>query len=120
MIDRRGEDFPKSARLKKRSQFLTLAREGQRTHTPHFIVLSKVNGAEQNRLGITVTTRVGNAVVRNRIKRWVREFFRRERTAIAGARDFVVIAKKGAENLSLSEVAGEIRTALIHGKNRQR
>ena len=115
-----GESFPKRARLTKRSEFLTLALQGSRIHAVHFVILSKANDSGRNRLGITVTTRVGNAVVRNRIKRLVREFFRRETGRISQAQDIVVIAKKGAEKLSLGEVAGELRTALTQGRSRQR
>src|ERR1043165_7677796 len=50
-----GEGFPKRARLTKRSEFLTLTREGKRVHTSHFIVLRKGNNVGQNRIGITVT-----------------------------------------------------------------
>jgi ribonuclease P protein component len=115
-----GESFPKRDRLTKRSQFLTLSRQGRKIHTSHFVILSKGNDLQQNRLGITVTTRVGNAVIRNRIKRLVREFFRRHKGQSSTARDIVVIAKRGAETLSLSEVAGEIRTALTQGRSWQR
>jgi len=74
----------------------------------------------QNRLGVTVTTRVGNAVVRNRIKRLVRESFRRRKEAALHGRDIVVIAKRGAEELSLGEVTAELETALTQGRSRQR
>jgi ribonuclease P protein component len=120
MTSRGGEDFSKRVRLTKRSEFLALSREGRRAHSSHFIVLSKTNDLGENRLGITVTTRVGNAVIRNRIKRLVREFFRREKDQTLRGEDIVVIAKRGAETLSLSEVAGELRPALNHGRSRQR
>src|SRR3954466_2645705 len=103
-----GEGFPKRARLTKRSEFLTLSREGKRVHTSHFIVLTKGNDMGQSRLGITVTTRIGNAAVRNRIKRLVREFFRRHKDRMLKASDIVVIAKQGADRLSLVGVAGEL------------
>jgi ribonuclease P protein component len=119
-VPRGGEGFPKRFRLTKRSEFLTLSRRGNRTHAAHFVILSQPNDTGQCRLGITVTTRVGNAVIRNRIKRLVREFFRRERSRIPQARDIVVIARRGAEELSLSAVAGELRAALSQGKSRQR
>ena len=109
------ERFPRRSRLTKRSEFLTLSRLGKRVHTSHFVVLSQGNDTGENRLGITVTTRVGKAVTRNRIKRLVREFFRRRRGDAPHARDIVVIAKRGAEKLSLSEVAGELRGALDQG-----
>ncbi|HEY2986884.1 MAG TPA: ribonuclease P protein component [Candidatus Binatia bacterium] len=114
------ESFPKRDRLTKRSEFLTLSRQGRKIHTSHFVVLRKGNDRQQNRLGITVTTRVGNAVIRNRIKRLVREFFRRQKGQTAPAQDIVVIAKRGAETLSFSDVAVELGTALTHGRSWQR
>ena len=107
-----GESFPKRARLTKRSEFLTLSREGKRVHTSHFIVLSKGNNVGLSRLGITVTTRIGNAAMRNRIKRLVREFFRRHKQMMQ-AHDIVVIAKQGADRLSLGEVAAELGRVLV-------
>ncbi|HEY3305703.1 MAG TPA: ribonuclease P protein component [Candidatus Binatia bacterium] len=115
-----GEGFPKRSRLTKRFEFLTLSRLGKRVHTSHFVVLSKSSDAGQSRLGITVTTRVGNAVVRNRIKRLVREFFRRRRGAMSQAQDIVVIAKRGAEKLSLNDVAAELQNIFIQGRSRQK
>ena len=115
-----GKRFPKRARLTKRSQYLTLSRDGKRVHTSHFVVLSQANDMGENRLGITVTTRVGNAVTRNRIKRLVREFYRRQDRDTSSAQDIVVIAKRGAEKLSLSEVTEELLGALIRGRSRQR
>ena len=109
-----AEGFPKRARLTKRSQFLNLSREGKRVHTSHFIVLSKGNNAGLSRIGITVTKRIGNAAVRNRIKRLVREFFRRHKQMMQ-ANDIVVIAKPGAQRLALGEVATELRRVLVRG-----
>jgi len=114
-----GEGLPKRARLTKRSEFLTLSRKGKRLHTSHFIVLIKGNDVGQSRLGITVTTRVGNAVVRNRIKRLVREFFRRHKEMIQ-TNDLVVIAKQSAAQISLQEVTGELGGVLLRGPDRQR
>ena len=51
------------------------------------------------RVGITVSSRVGNAVVRNRIKRWIREHVRRRRAALP-AGDLVVVAKASAATIA--------------------
>jgi ribonuclease P protein component len=110
-----GEGFPKRARLTKRSEFLTLTREGKKVHTSHFIVLSKRNSVGQSRLGITVTTRIGHAPARNRIKRLVREFFRREKNRMIQSSDIVVIAKQGADRLSFADVAHELERVLTRG-----
>lgn len=106
---RSGESFPKRARLTRRSEFLNLSKSGRKFHTPHFVVMSKENDRGENRLGITVSSRVGHAVARNRIKRLLREFFRRLRHEIIPCQDTVIIARKGADKLSLDEVAQELR-----------
>lgn len=115
-----GEGFPKRARLLKRSEFLRLSRAGKKSQTAHFVVLKKTNDKGDNRLGITVSTKVGNAVARNRIKRLVREFFRRHSGELPSPQDIVIIARKGAGELSLEEAARELREALTTQRSRQR
>lgn len=115
-----GERFPKSARLTRRSEFLSLSRGGRKFHTPHFVVISKTNDKEENRLGVTVSARVGKAVVRNRIKRLLREFFRRHHHEIPSHQDILIIARREAGELSLDQVTGELRGAFTNQGSRQR
>jgi ribonuclease P protein component len=114
------ERLPKSARVTRRSEFLSLSKDGNKVHTSHFIVLWKANDRGESRLGITVTTRVGGSVVRNRIKRLIREFFRRRRREFPDFRDIVVIAKKGSEKISLGDVAVELEGTLQSGRSRRK
>jgi ribonuclease P protein component len=58
-----------------------------------------------------VSRKVGNAVVRNQVKRWIREAIRLGATSI-GSHDVVVIARSAAADSSLDEVARELRSAL--------
>ncbi|TAK00969.1 ribonuclease P protein component, partial [bacterium] len=109
-----GERFPKRARLLRRSEFLNLSRTGKKVYTSHFVVLSKTNDKGENRLGVTVSARVGKAVARNRIKRLLREFFRRHSRELSSPQDIVIIARKGAGELLLDEVTKELRGALIY------
>ena len=115
MLPPDGEKFPKRARLTKRSEFLNVSSGARRIHTPHYIVISKPNDKGESRLGITVSAKVGKAVIRNRIKRHLREFFRRHRREIPSHQDIVIIARRGAEKLSLEEVTGEVTEAVIRG-----
>jgi ribonuclease P protein component len=74
------------------------------------VVLIASVGAEpvRCRLGLTVSRRVGGAVVRNRVKRRVREWFRENHGAIGPGCDVVVIARPGAGQLRSSEIRREL------------
>jgi ribonuclease P protein component len=104
--------FPKAVRLRRRREFLDLQHGGRRRHTPHLIVIRRAATTPASRLGVTVSTRVGNAVARNRVKRLLREVFRQRRGALRQPIDVVVIAKPGANTLSYAQVAAELSRAL--------
>jgi ribonuclease P protein component len=112
MPPRGREKFPKSARLRKRPEFVSLSRTGRKVHSPNFIVISKRNERGESRLGITVSGKIGNALVRNRIKRLVREFFRRRRHEWFPASDIVVIARKGAAALCSDLIQKELENSI--------
>jgi ribonuclease P protein component len=63
------------------------------------------------RLGVTVGRKVGNAVQRNRVKRRIREWFRRDRACLRDDLDLVVIGRRAAVGLSGREAAGQLREA---------
>jgi ribonuclease P protein component len=86
--------FSRDQRLLKRSDFLRLSRTGRRTQNAHFILCLAPGPRDTVRLGITVSRRVGGAVVRNRIKRLCREFFRLHQHRITASGDILLIAKK--------------------------
>jgi ribonuclease P protein component len=81
-----------------------------RVTSVNFVVLAapRRDPGESPRLGITVTRRVGNAVVRNGVKRRVREAFRHQRSALRRPLDVVVIARRGAVNLATVQVESEL------------
>jgi len=107
----RCHTYPKAARLRRRADFLDVQRSGRRMHTPHFVVIRRAGRAADTRLGVTVSSRVGNAVARNRLKRLVREVFRQRRSSVVAPTDLVVIAKPGANHLSNVQAAIEIERA---------
>ena len=120
MLSRGGAKFPKQARLRKRPEFLSLSRWGKKIYSPHFLIITKPNERGEARLGVTVSSKVGNAVVRNRVKRLLRECFRRHRHQIVPNQDVLIIARKAAVNLSWYEVESEIRDILIENRGRRK
>ena len=84
------QSFPKDARLLRRSEFRRVYNEGERRSASICAVFFRPNGLPHTRLGVTVSGRVGGAVLRNRLKRRVREVFRLHREAIPGGWDIVV------------------------------
>jgi ribonuclease P protein component len=114
-----GEGFPKAARVRRRREYLALARTAQRRHTRHFVLLSEAHSSI-SRLGVTVSRKVGGAVVRNHVKRCVREFFRRDPQRLLPHHDLVVIAKPGAGELVFHEIADELATAVASRAERSR
>ena len=106
--------FAAADRLHRSAEFLRLQRNGVRFQSPHFVLYagSLDHQQERSRLGVTVSRRIGNAVVRNRVKRRVREFFRKELRALLplGA-SIVVIARTGAGALESAAIGDELAMA---------
>ena len=109
--------FPKSLRIRKRSEYLLVQEGGRKLSTPSFLVFVRsaesglaAAGPAPARVGITVTRKVGGAVVRNRIKRLVREAVRRHKMWFPAGREVVVVAKHPAAELGYADVRRELET----------
>jgi len=116
-----AQRFTHADRLKKRYEFRRVQLSGRRIHTPHFLIVVHPNALDNTRLGITVTKKVGTAVERNRIKRVVREVFRRNRSLFPARHDVVFIAKRDAAGVDYDHVLAEVERAsrrLIRGAER--
>lgn len=95
--------------MRRRSEYLRAQEDGRRVHTASFVLL--IQPGEGKQLGITVTKRVGVAVVRNRVKRLVREVFRLDRCWCPEACQVVVVARPSAAGLGFAEVRAELHGA---------
>ena len=87
----------KEMRLRKRAEFVVVQAHGQKLHGRHVLALAQKRSDPElvGRLGLTVTKKVGNAVVRNRIKRMLREWMRLHGWVPRGW-DIVLVAKDSA------------------------
>jgi ribonuclease P protein component len=113
-----GEDFPKSHRLLTRQDFVRVQDQGRKVSVGPFLALALPNRLLLTRLGITVSSKVGNAVTRARIRRQVREWFRRQRGAMPAGLDVVLIARGSAadsSSLALGKALSGIAQKLAGG-----
>ena len=106
--------FGKERRLLRRADFVHVQTHGERATSRHFVFLVTAREPASpgvrvpSRLGVVATRKVGNAVVRNRIKRVCRECFRLWPSGfVPDGTDLVNIARQGAELLPLGEVESE-------------
>ncbi len=100
----------KAARLRRRREFLEVQQRGTRLYAGDVIVLARDSGGDRPRIGITVSSKIANAVERNRVKRWVREAFRAVRGELPPV-DLVVIARSGAKAMGLEGARRAIAAA---------
>ncbi len=95
--------------MRKRAEFLA-ARGGKRLQGPHFLVEARDRGdGEAPRFGLTVTKKIGNAVVRNRIRRRLREAIRTGAAdGMAEGYDYVVVARRDLLDLPFETIRAEL------------
>ncbi|MCK0469787.1 ribonuclease P protein component [Halalkalibacter sp. APA_J-10(15)] len=104
-------------RIKKSQEFSIVFKKGQSVANRQFVlyILSKED-QPFFRLGLSVSKKVGNAVTRNRIKRYIRECFRIEQDQIKDCFDFIVIARQPTAKMSFHEVEKSLMHVLRKAK----
>ena len=96
--------------LKKNQDFQKVYRKGTSQANRYLVMYVLKNGHMENRLGISVSKKVGNSVVRHRVTRLVRESYRLNEEAFRQGLDIVVVARPAARGRSYQE----IESALMH------
>lgn len=100
----------KSEVIKKNEEFREIYRTGKSYANKYLIMYVKKNNNNFNRIGISVSKKVGNSVVRHRITRLIRESYRLSRDSILAGHDIIIVARTDAKGKSFSE----IESALLH------
>jgi ribonuclease P protein component len=105
--------FPKTSRLRKRAEFLQLTSAEHKTAVRGFLVVWRENNIQSARLGITASKKIGCAVVRNRVKRYLREFFRHNSFGMPAV-DINIIARRESAQMTYPDIERELNKAFRH------
>lgn len=89
-----GQTFKKKERLRLKRNFKNVFEKGGRLIDNNFVIIYVQNTMDYNRIGIIVNKKFGNAVVRNSVKRYIREIYRTNKTFFPIGYDFVFIPRK--------------------------
>ena len=96
--------------LKSNSDFSKVYKEGRSKANRYLVVYILENGTQKNRLGVSISKKVGNSVFRHYFKRCVKESYRLHEKMFNSGLDIVVLARTGAKGIKYRD----IESALLH------
>lgn len=99
-----------SESLKKNKEFQNVYRKGNSNANRYLVMYILENHMDKNRIGISVSKKVGNSIVRHRLTRLIRESYRLQEDKFPCGLDIVIIARTGAKDRTYKE----IESALLH------
>ncbi|HVB36044.1 MAG TPA: ribonuclease P protein component [Candidatus Acidoferrales bacterium] len=109
-------NLPRESRLVRRSEFEAVYREGRRRSSSTFLIFLRGNGLPRNRFGMSVKKALGNAVVRNRIRRRIREVLRLHREEILPGWDVVIHPSRSVATLEFTKLEADLLALLPRDK----
>ena len=110
--------FSRGERVRRHADYQRIYKQGVRVHGRYLTLFLLSNELNVSRLGVAATRKIGNAVVRNRAKRLIREVFRRNK--LAPGFDVVVVPKRELIDASLTDVEIEFQHTLARSLRRGR
>ena len=94
----------KTTTVKENYEFRRIYAKGRSGVSPYLVVYVRPNRRGHNRLGVTVSTKLGHAVVRNRVRRQLREIFRLNQDKLTQGYDMIVVARTRAVHAEYREI----------------
>lgn len=109
-----------SESLKKNRDFQIVYKEGKSRANRYLVMYVKENGLNKNRVGISVSKKVGNSIVRHRLTRLIRESYRLQEDMFNSGLDMVVIARISAKGKGYQEISSALKhLGKLHGVLRE-
>ena len=99
-----------SESLKKNRDFQKVYRKGRSLANKYLVMYISEKGTDRNHLGISVSKKVGNSVVRHHLTRLVRESYRRNEESFQRGLDLIVVVRPGAKEINY----WDMESALLH------
>lgn len=99
-----------SESLKKNKEFQTVYKKGKSYGNKYLVMYLLANDLEKNRVGISVSKKVGNSIIRHRLTRLIRESYRLQEEKFQCGYDIVIVARTTSKDRTF----GEIESALLH------
>jgi ribonuclease P protein component len=86
------ESLAPRERIRKKKDFLVIYKKGKRYRNRYFNLIYLANTLAFSRVGVVASRKVGNAVIRSKVKRWMRELFRRNKNLFEFSVDLLIVA----------------------------
>jgi len=121
-VEPRSQSLPKEKRLAKRREYLRVYETGRKVFSRYCVVFFAGNELPYSRIGVTATKKVGKANVRNRLKRWTRETYRRQRAPLDLDRqslDIVVNVKPNAAEAAFRDYSNDLERVLRRAREQR-
>lgn len=110
------ETFPRSERLIRRKEFVDVYQHGDKQVGRGFICYVARQEGQGRKFGVAVSRKVGGAVTRNRVKRFIREAYRTSRKHLIDQFQMVVVARPGSASMTYHECREAIRQLFQRGE----
>ena len=109
------ESLPRRERLTSPREYREVFEQGRRLAGQAFICYVARNAGQGRKLGMAVSRQVGGAVVRNRVKRYIRETYRTNRARLRDDVRMVIVARPAAAKLSYADCREGLTRLLLQG-----
>lgn len=106
------QSFKKEEKIRKNVEFRTVYRKGKSFSNSLLVLYVRKNYKDLNRVGISVSKKVGKSVIRSRVKRLISESYRLNKNCLAKGYDLVFIARNNSNDKNFAEIESALKNLL--------